>query len=149
MDSTPPIPGSVPPQIPAQKSNAGKWVLFGCGGCLGLLALGVVAFAAIFYFAMGVIKNTDVYADAFKKAEQSAEVQAALGTPIETGFMFQGNVSITNGAGTADITVPLSGPKGEGTMKVKASKSPGGPWQYSVLEVQLSDGNKVDLRGSP
>lgn len=135
--------------MPAQKSNTGKWVLFGCGGCLGLLALGAVAFAAIIYFAMGVIKKTDVYADAFKKAEQSAEVQAALGTPVETGFMFQGNVNITNGAGTADITVPLSGPKGEGTMKVKASKSPGGPWQYSVLEVQLPDGKAVDLRGAP
>lgn len=146
MNPPPPLP-SIPPPVPAQKSSAGKWVLVGCGGCLGLIVIGAVFSFGIYFFAMSVIQKTDVYRDAFKRAQDSAEVQNALGTPITTGWTFSGSVNYTNGSGTANFTVPITGPKGEGTMTVKANKSPGTDWQYEVLEVQLLDEErKLDLR---
>jgi hypothetical protein len=39
--------------------------------------------------------------------------------------------------------VPLSGPKGEGTLHLEATKS-GGKWSYSVLRVQTPSG-EIDL----
>jgi Cytochrome oxidase complex assembly protein 1 len=113
---------------------------------LTLVLVGVLAFVGIFVFVIGVIKKTDVYADALKAADQSSEVQAALGSPVEAGWMPQGKVNMENGGGEADFTIPLSGPKGKGTLVVKASKTAGGAWVYSVLEVQTADGTKLDLR---
>ncbi len=132
-----------------KKSSSGKWVLIGCGGCLGLIVLAVVASVAIYFAAMNVIKKTDVYETALKRAQSSSEVQSALGTPIETGWTFAGSVNYNNGAGSADFTAPLTGPKGGGTLIVKADKSSGTAWQYSTLEVQFPSGSKVDLRGAP
>ena len=102
--------------------------------------------AAIFYFAMGALKKSDVFAEALKKAQNSPEVQSAIGTPVDTGWMLQGSLNYNNGAGTADLTIPLEGPKGEATLAVKAAKAATGPWEYSVMEAQLPDGTKVDLR---
>jgi hypothetical protein len=146
----PPFPASVPPPAPAPKSNAGKWVLLGCGGCLGLIVLGVLFSVGVFFFTMGVVKKTDVYGEALKRAQNSAEVQKELGTPIATGWSFSGEVNYKNGAGTASFKQPVTGPKGEGTLKVEAEKKPGAAaWQYSTLEVEFLDGHKVDLRGAP
>ncbi len=145
----PPFPSSAPPPLPVQKSSAGKWVLIGCGGCLGLIVVSVVSSVILFFFTMNVIKKTDVFEDAFKRVQNSAEVQQALGTPIANGWSFSGAVSYANGSGTANFTVPVTGPKGEGTLIVKAEKSPGAAWEYSTLEVQFPDGKKVDLQGRP
>jgi hypothetical protein len=110
------------------------------------MVLGAVAAAAIFLVAMGIIKKTDIYLDAVAKTQKSTEVQAALGTPIKPGWMLQGSSSYNNGAGTAAFTVPLSGPKDKATLVVNANKVADGPWQYSVFEVQLARGGKIDLR---
>lgn len=131
------------------KSSGGKWVLIGCGGCLGLIILGALLSVGLYFGVMGVIHKTDVYADAFKRAQNSPEVQAALGTPISAGWMFSGSVNYVNGSGNANFTVSLSGPKGDGALNVKADKKSGGDWQYSTLEAELPDGHKVDLRGGP
>ncbi|OYW77424.1 MAG: hypothetical protein B7Z37_04080 [Verrucomicrobia bacterium 12-59-8] len=150
MDSPSPFPSSVPPPIPAPKGSGGKWVLIGCGGCLGLIVLSAVFSFGIFFFSMQVIQKTDVYAEAFKRAQDSAEVQAALGTPITTGWSFSGSVNYNNGSGYAKFTLPVTGPKGEGILTVNADKSSGAAaWQYSTLEVEFPDGQKVDLRDAP
>ena len=144
----PPIPPPVPTEVypVAPKSGGGKkWVLFGCGGCLGLIVLGGVAMAAIMYFAMGAIKKSDAFANAVKQAQESTEVQAALGNPIETGWMVQGSFNHDNGGGEANFTVPLKGPKGEATLQAVGEKAVGGAWIYSQLEAILTNGSKVNL----
>lgn len=144
----PPFPDSPPAQAPAQKSSAGKWVLLGCGGCLGLILVSVVISFGVYFLAMGVIQKSDVYAEALKRTENSVEVQKELGTPIAPGWSFSGSANYNNGVGDANFTLPVRGPKAEGTLRVKAHKSSrAAAWEYSKLEVELSDGKKVDLRG--
>lgn len=145
----PPTPPPIPsePYLPVpQKSSSKKWVLFGCGGCLGLVGLLVIGGAAIAYFAFGTLKKSDLYQTALKRAENAPEVQAALGTPLDTGWMLQGSMKVENNNGTADLTIPLKGPKGEGSLRVKGSQTAGGPWVYSELQAILPDGKVVDLR---
>lgn len=133
-----------------QKSSGGKWVLIGCGGCLGLIVLGVVFSFVMYFVAMGVIQKTDVYAEALKRVQNSAEVQKELGTPIAVGWTFSGSVNYNNGVGSAAFNVPVTGPKGEATLTVKANKPAAAtPWQYSTLQVEFPDGHKVDLRDAP
>lgn len=131
---------------PPGKQGKNKWVLFGCGGCLGLLVLLGLAGAGIFWFAMGALKKTDVFAETLKRAQASPEVQQALGTPIDTGWMLQGSMNVNNGNGEADLTIPLKGSKAEGSVRVKATQTATSPWQYTAMEAILPNGTVVDLR---
>jgi hypothetical protein len=81
----PPFPPSIHAPAPAPKSNGGKWRLLGCGGCLGLIVLSVLFSVGVYFFAIRVIQKTDVYGAALKRAQNSAEVQKELGTPIAAG----------------------------------------------------------------
>ena len=145
--SSPIPPGS--PGLPPQPKKT-NWWLWGCGGCLGLVILGIIGIGVIFWGVMGVIKGSESYRTAFSAAAKSPEVQAELGTPIEAGFMPQGNVS-TNGlgdsaTGNADLTIPLKGPKGTGSVHYAASKS-GGNWDVSDFTVTIDgSGKRITLQ---
>lgn len=143
-----PVPPPIPPEntpLPPTPPKNRNWVLFGCGGCLTLLVLGGIAVGAILYFAMSAVKKSDVFAGAVNQAQQNPEVQAALGSPIETGWMIQGSANYENGTGDADLTIPIKGPLNEGTLRAVAHQDPGAPWQYSILEAHLPDGTKINL----
>lgn len=143
MDPAPPPPAAGYP--PPQSGGGKKWILFGCGGCLALIVLGAIAVAGLVFFVFGAIKKSDVYAEALKRAQSSPQVQAALGTPIEDGMWVAGSVNMSNDTGHAEITSPLSGPKAQGALVLKADKATGSPWSYSVLEVQIPGAEKIDL----
>ena len=122
----------------------GCLVLFGiCGGLIGFVA----------YIGFGVIKSSAPYTDAVNKAKADPAVQAALGNPVEPGWMINGSVNTMNNNGTksgdADLTVPLSGPKGSGHVHV-VGKIVNNQWEYSTMEVTIdSGGQKIDLRPKP
>lgn len=131
--------------MPKSGGSGKKWVIFGCGGCLVLILAMAALGAGITFFVFGTIKKTDVVATALKRAQDSPQVQSALGTPIDLGWWISGSVKINNGSGNADITGPIAGPKGEGTLQVKASKPPGGTWEYSQVDVLVTNGEKINL----
>lgn len=123
-------------------------MLFGCGGCLGLIVLMAIAGGVFFVSILGVIKNTDVYKTALQRAQQSPAVQEALGAPINDTFMVMGKVSTDNGQGTADFQIPVTGSKTGGAIICKASKPPGGQWEFSQLEVVVGTTNQtINLLG--
>ncbi len=97
-----------------------------CGACVALLVGGVT----------GAIKSTDVYTDAVRLAQRDVRVMAALGEPIDTGFLPSGSVEVSGSSGSAEMAVALKGPRGEGTLYIKAEKSVG-RWQYEILEVEV------------
>ena len=137
---------STPPNFPQQalpptKSGGSKWVFWGCGGCLGLMVLGGIVMGVIFVGIMSVIKNTDAYKTAIT-ATTSPEVQAELGTPITPGMFPMGSVNVNNGQGTADLHIPISGPKGSGTINYRATSN-GGPWMASEFNVNIKGSGKV------
>ncbi|MBP7950968.1 MAG: hypothetical protein KA004_15050 [Verrucomicrobiales bacterium] len=162
-DQPPPIPPSLPqtapnvtvvmpqPAFPPQRSSGKCW-FWGCGGCLGLLVIGVVG---VFFMArqvLGVFADAPPYKMAVEEAQRSPEVQEALGQPVEAkkfaGVLpFTGSININNDSGTADLQIPVAGPKGQGTVHSVAKKSIGQPWEFSVLEVTVDGtGKKIPLR---
>ena len=98
-----------------------------CGGLVSL----------VFMVAFGALKNIPPYAQAMDRAGASPRVTAALGSPIEDGFPFTGNIEVNPTSGYADIAIPISGPSGDGTLYVEAQKS-GGTWRFSTLEVVVA-----------
>ncbi|RBP41206.1 cytochrome oxidase complex assembly protein 1 [Roseimicrobium gellanilyticum] len=139
-----PYPPSQPP-VPQKSSK--KWWFLGCGGCLGIIALGVLAIGFFVVSIMGVIKKTDAYTGALQRAQSSAELQEAIGTPMEPSYWVMGAVSTNNGAESAEFAIPLTGPKGVAAVTVKASRPAGATaWEYSILEALVASGPKKDTK---
>jgi hypothetical protein len=114
-------------------------------GCLGVLAA-LAAFAGlVLTIAMGSVKATDAYREAVDRAKASPQVLAALGEPVRVGWFVSGKVNVSGPSGDAELSIPLSGPRGKGTLHATARKQ-AGRWRYEVLEVEV-DGRKdrIDL----
>ena len=93
------------------------------------------------------MKSTDVYKTALTRAKANAEVQAALGTPIKEGWFISGNTHADGASGEANLSIPISGPKGSGTIYLVAEKK-AGRWNYSTLEVEVPGRkDRIDLTG--
>lgn len=133
-------------EVPVQERQSGgrswiKWVAAGCG-CL--LVLGALAAVALVVGVFGIIKSSDVYEDAVARARSHPAATAALGEPIETGWYVMGSVETSGPGGEASLSVPLEGPRGEGTLYVEATKR-AGAWTYQTLELAVEGGDRIDL----
>jgi hypothetical protein len=91
------------------------------------------------------VKSTDVYKDALARAQAHPSVIEALGSPIKEGFLVSGNTNVNGASGEANLSIPIAGPKGKGTIYVAASKSLG-RWNYSGLIVEIEKTRqRIDL----
>ena len=111
-----------------------------------------VALAALGIFAAamcGFMKSSDAYAGALARARSSQAVANALGSPIADGFLIQGNINVSGDSGQAELTIPVSGPKGRGSISVEASKRLGA-WHFDrmIVEVEATR-QRIDLSEKP
>src|SRR4051812_14689782 len=100
-------------RLPRRKPGIVGWI--GCGCFALVLACSGLATAA-FIFTTGIIRNSEPYQVALKRASADPQVQAALGTPIKQGWLPSGSVSVSGTHGNADLAIPLRGPKGSGKV---------------------------------
>ncbi|HKH43324.1 MAG TPA: cytochrome c oxidase assembly factor Coa1 family protein [Thermoanaerobaculia bacterium] len=130
-----PMPSAQPQ--PSWWSRNWKWVV--PAGCL-ILVLPVLALAGfiggILAIVFGSIKSTDVCQQALTLAKSNPAVIEALGQPVEDGWLMSGNINASGSSGSADVSIPLHGPKGKGTLYAVATKS-AGRWEYDTLEVEV------------
>jgi hypothetical protein len=71
-------------------------------------------------------------------------VATALGRPVEEGFP-SGSINTNNNTGDVDLSIPISGPKGKGTIYVVGTRS-GGTWTYSKMSVTIDGAHDtIDL----
>ncbi len=132
-------------QQPSKNWWGRNWKWFVPVGCLSMLLLFVGSVAAILTLTFGMMKSSDAYGMAMARAQASPQVRQALGEPFEAGYMVSGRVNVNGAAGDADMAIPLTGPKGSGTLYLVAEKS-AGEWIFKklVLEVDAS-GARIDL----
>ena len=133
-------------QPPAQQQKGclgrnWKWML--PVGCLGLILGFVALVGGIFFVAMSAMKSSDVYQGALRAAQAHPAAVQRLGEPIKDGWFVSGNINYTNGSGNANFDIPVSGPKGSGTLRVSAVK-PSGAWMYQRLDL-VAGGQTVSL----
>jgi hypothetical protein len=133
-----------PQPRPGWWSRNWKWfVPTGC--CLTPLLIGACFAAFLVLVVFAALKQSDVYKTAVARAKSDSRVMAALGTPIEEGWYLSGNTNVNGGSGDANISIPISGPKGKGTIYAVATKS-AGEWNYSKLQVKIDrTGQTIDL----
>ena len=94
---------------------------------------------------MNAIKSSEPYLIGLGRAKENAEVKEALGEPIDASFVVQGRINLQNNDGAADLTFPISGPKGAGQVHVQGTKT-AGTWSYQDISVTVVNGSKkIDL----
>lgn len=135
-----------PVQQPSWWNRNWKWAL--PVGCLILLLppLLLTGFiGGILAIVFGSIKSTDVYEEALARARSHPAVVEALGEPVEDRWWMSGQINTSGPSGSADIAIPLRGPKGKATVYAVASKS-AGQWEYHTLEVEVEGRpERIDL----
>jgi hypothetical protein len=158
MDSTPPPPP--PPFSPAPPPSSQpapgwwgrnwKWfVPTGCclGSLLGLLLCIAIFGMGIFGLVSGIskiVKSSEPYQTAMAAAKANDKVVSAIGTPIDEGSP-TGHVNPSDDGGDTDLKIPISGPKGKGTIYVAGYRSDG-KWVFSRMLVMVDGtGEKIYL----
>ena len=137
----------IPPPLPNNRPTTWwqrnwKWFVPACLGGLVLFAGFIVLIVTIVF---GMMKSSDAYKDSLAMARANPYVQDALGTPIEEGLLVMGNINVSGSSGSADLAIPVSGPQGNGTIYVVASKS-AGQWTFLRLVVDIKATNeRIDL----
>ena len=122
-----------------------NWKWFVPVGCLSLILIFCAFLAVVIGAASSMMKSSDAYKAGLARAQASAAVTEALGSPIAPGWFTSGSVNVSGGSGEAHLEIPISGPKGKGTIYVEATKS-AGEWSYSKLEVAIAaSGERIDL----
>ena len=117
--------------------------LFGCmglGGCIsaivGVLVIGGFVFG-ILYLVMGSFKSSPVYLEAMKAAQADPRVTEALGTPLQSGWLVTGSIEQQGISGDANLVIPISGPRGSGTLYA-AAREGNGVWRFYTLAVRVN-----------
>lgn len=104
---------------------------------------------AIFFFAMGAMKQSDAYKIALARAQTNPSLIDAIGSPITQRGIISGNSNVNGAVGEANLSIPLSGPKGKATLYVEARKS-ADVWSFQILVAKVEKTEqRVDLNAQP
>lgn len=126
-----------------------NWKWFVPVGCLSSIFLFAAFIALTMSFVFGMMKSSDAYSQGLAKTKASPAVVEALGVPIKEGYFTSGSINERGSSGNAELAIPISGPKGSGTIYLEARKSAGG-WSFSQLVVEIEKSNKrIDLLAEP
>jgi Cytochrome oxidase complex assembly protein 1 len=113
--------------------------------CIGAVVIAVGFFGLIYTAVSGMMKSSDAYKLAVQSAKTNPRVTREIGSPMKEGFFMTGNINLSNDSGLANLAIPISGPKGKGTIYAVASKTKG-TWTFSSLVVQVDGRPKIDLK---
>ena len=124
-----------------------KWLLPAAILLLFLLFASFVG--GILFIVESSFRHSDSYVQALARARANPQVVEKLGQPIEAGWTASGSINVSGSTGDADISVPISGPKGKGTLYVVAKKS-AGRWEFQTLQFEFEgERDRIDLLRTP
>lgn len=143
--NTPP-PFGDPTHIRRENAAAvGKGVVFGCGGCLGLVALAFVVMLGIAFIVLTFMRSSAPCDLAFQAAQASEVLTREIGEPMKKGYFITGSINVSNGSGNASLVVPIIGPRGEAGVRVNA-RSEHGRWIFTTMTAEIQGtSQQVDL----
>jgi hypothetical protein len=136
------LPGNAPAP-PTRTWFARNWGWFVPVMLLGAVLLFGLFAAGIFELVTSLMRSSDAYKTAIQRAEDSPQVAQKIGYPLKVGWFTSGNINLVNDNGEANLSIPISGPRGKGHIEVSAKKRHG-KWTYQTLEVDV-DGDDTAI----
>jgi hypothetical protein len=114
-------------------------------GCLTLIFLIVVFGGVTITVITASLRRSDVYKQALAKAAENPQVRQQIGEPIRAAWLVSGELHVNGSTGSANLSIPISGPQGRGVIRAVAFKS-GGEWRFTYLQVCVEGRNEcIDL----
>ena len=142
---------SQPPPLPVKNTGwySRNWKWFIPTLCIAALIATAVSFASVFLIVALSMKSIGAYQIAVKRAELDPRVIAVIGTPAKEGWFIGGSFNVNGASGHAELAIPLSGPRGKGTIYVVATET-AGEWTFSTLIFRVDNsGVRIDLQDKP
>jgi Cytochrome oxidase complex assembly protein 1 len=100
----------------------------------------------VLFLAIGIerdIASSDVYRAAMRRTLASPCASALIGTNITPGWFTSGGLSENAEEGSADLSIPIHGEKGKGTLSLVAKKHDGA-WTFDSL-ILSTDAGQANL----
>src|SRR3989440_4234510 len=138
-----------PPPMPQPNWFGRNWRWVVPVGCLLPVVLVGGCALTVFFFATGIMKQSDAYKISLARAQATPAVIGAIGSPISQTGIVSGNSDVNGPTGETNLSIPLSGPKGKATLYVEAKKS-ADTWFFQTQVVKIEKtGERIDLNTSP
>ena len=118
-----------------------RWAL-PASGCLVITVFLGIFVVSLIFGVKTLFKESEPYQTAVQKAQESAWVVSKLGEPIEVVGTPNGNLNYSNNESSAELSIPVQGPKDKANIMVWGKKSEG-QWTYSVLKITIQETGQV------
>src|ERR1700722_13026790 len=105
---------------------------------LAVAVMGILFLLGCLWFLGLTIRARAPVRLAASEASSSAEIRQVVGQPLNTGRFVKGHLVSKDGNGNADLTIPIHGPLGHGTLLEWAQEDKG-KWHICSLLFRSSD----------
>ena len=114
-------------------------------GFVILIFLMAVFAAVLLTIITTSIHSSDVYKQAMATATENIQIREQIGEPIQSAWIVSGQLHVKGSSGDANLSIPISGPRGKALIRAVAYKT-GGVWRFTCLQVSVegASGN-IDL----
>lgn len=127
--------GPMPPPKKGQSGSEGRMAVL----IVFMVLLAGFGIAILAMVGTGMaLRSAEPYQIAFEAARNDPQVIAALGQPLEMGWPVTGELTLSGISGTVDVSGPIHGPNGRGTLYV-AGRKENGVWTFYTLSVRRKD----------
>jgi hypothetical protein len=103
----------------------------------------VLILSALFVFRRSSLQRSAADPAIFD-AQSSEKMVALIGVPMQPGWPIHGTMNTHRGSGTANLAIPLAGPRGKGILLEQAQQTLG-KWHVCSLTFHPLDGNDLQL----
>lgn len=135
---------SAPVAAPQRGWWSRNWLWFVPTLLLGLALVCCGGPALLVFGKMKGLSSSEPCQMAIKAVQNDPQVKAALGEPITPSMLVAGAVNISGESGEANLTFPVTGPKGTAIVLV-VGKRVAGKWGLPDLRVTLPDGKQIKI----
>ena len=138
-------PSSLGQSAPSPTWFARNWKWLLPVGILLSLLLFASFVGGIFLVVESSFQHSDSYVQALARVRADPLVVQKIGQPINAGWLVSGSINVSGNSGDADFSIPITGPKGKGTLYVVAKKT-AGSWEFRTLQVEVPGATeRIDL----
>ena len=129
---------SIGEQLPPPLSRIAK-----AGVVAGVLAILVSYGCSLFIGVETMFRDSAYFKMALEQAQNSPCAVQAIGTPIQAGWAISGSSKESASSGSAELSIPVHGPRGKGDLRLSAEKKTG-YWRINSL-VLLAANKQVSI----
>ena len=128
-------------ELPPDLSNMGKaWVI------AAIVATFALFCGSLMVAVESMSRSSEIYQMTLKDAQDSPCVATRLGTPLTPGWTSSGDMKESSDDGSANLRIPVHGPKGKGSLEMSAEKQTGA-WKITSL-VLVHESKRIQIEPS-